>query len=269
MLSCRSWLDRKPREGACEYCMTKYGVIGGFLGAGKTTTMMAFSQYLIAQGKRPAILVNDLGAKNLVDAGFTRAAGFVSAEIAGGCICYQTENLVEVLRRLREREQVEIIFSDIPGCGIGALDHVYHALDRAYPEEFSLCPFVAVADPERLRVIMPEHADLHLPAEMAFLFDAQLREAEVILLNKVDRLSSAEKEIYLDFLGRTYPQAQVFALSARTGEGVGEAVTYLYQHTSSLPVVDIGYGSPAFWAAESKLSWYDRQFFCKRRMRPF
>ena len=86
--------------------MTKYGVIGGFLGAGKTTTMMAFSQYLIAQGKRPAILVNDLGAKNLVDAGFTRAAGFVSAEIAGGCICYQTENLVEVLRRLREREQV-------------------------------------------------------------------------------------------------------------------------------------------------------------------
>lgn len=255
-------LSLKRKE--CAF-MTKYGVIGGFLGSGKTTTMMAFSQYLRGQGRRPAILVNDLGAKNLVDAGFTQAGGYVSAEITGGCICYQTEHLVDMLRHLRDRDQADVIFSDIPGCGIGALDHVYHTLNRDYPGEFDFFPFVAVADPERLRVIMPERANLHLPEEMAFLFDAQLREAEVILLNKIDLLSQSEKEVYLDFLAHSYPQAQVFALSARTGEGVAEAATYLCSHTSSLPVVDIGYGSPAFVAAESKLSWYDRQFFCKRR----
>lgn len=248
--------------------MSKYVVIGGFLGAGKTTSMIGFAKYLQSQGFQPAILVNDLGAKNLVDRVTTANSGCLSAEITGDCICYQTENLVDKLRRFRDLHKTHIIFSDIPGCGIGALDHVYHKLDREYPGEFELCPFTAIADPERLRAIMPEHADLHLPTEMEFLFDAQLREAEMIILNKVDLLSSQEEQRYLDFLRRTYPQAAVFPMSARTGLGVAEAADYLMSHFSVLPTVDIGYGGPDFLAAESKLSWYNRQFHVKSQQ-PF
>ncbi len=153
--------------------MSRYVVVGGFLGAGKTTTLMAISSYLEQKGKKAAILVNDLGAKNLVDGSFTGTSGFVTEEITGGCICYQTENLVDKLRRFRDVHQADLILSDIPGCGIGGLDHVYHKLTEEYPGEVVLAPFTAVADPERLRVIMPEQADLHLPKEMEYLFDAQ------------------------------------------------------------------------------------------------
>lgn len=243
--------------------MVKYIVIGGFLGAGKTTSMIAFAEHLGRQGKQAAILVNDLGAKHLVDACFTQAAGCAAEEITGGCICYQTEHLVDSLRRLRDLRGADLILSDIPGCGIGALDHVYHRLNQDYPGEFQFCPFVAVADPERLRVIMPEQARLNLPEEMAFLFDAQLKEAEVILLNKIDKLSPEETQSYMDFLESSYPQAKVFPMSARNGQGIGEAIDYLFSHESALPVVDIGYGSPAFIAAEARLSWYDRQFFVR------
>ncbi len=243
--------------------MSRYVVFGGFLGSGKTTGMMAFADVLAARGKKAAILVNDLGAKNLVDGSFTAWKGYLSRDITGDCICYQTENLVDQLRRFRDADGADMIFSDIPGCGIGALDHVYHKLNRDYPGEFSLCPFVAVVDPERLRVIMPEHADLHLPTEMEYLFDAQLKEAEVILLNKTDLLTPERTDEVLDFLRKGYPQAAVFGISAKEHTGLEEALDYLMSHDSSLPAVDIGYGGRDFMAAERTMSWYNRQFFVK------
>lgn len=244
--------------------MSKYMILGGFLGAGKTTTMIAFSEYLASLGKKTAILVNDLGAKHLVDAEFTSASACCCDEITGDCICYQTAELVDKLRRFRDSSNADIILSDIPGCGIGALDHVYHRLNREYRGEFAICPFVAVADPERLRVLMPERAQLHLPGEMAYLFDAQLREAEVILLNKIDLLTQADQAVYMDYLCRTYPHAKVFAVSAKSGEGIPAAMDYLYTHETAFPVIDIGYGGAEFVAAERRLSWYNRKFYAKK-----
>lgn len=243
--------------------MSRYVILGGFLGAGKTTAMIAFSEYLSGQGKMPAILVNDLGTRDLVDSATTEAACCCTDEITGDCICYQTEELMHKLRRFRDSTRADIIFSDIPGCGIGALDHVYHTLARSFPGEFTLCPFTAVADPERLRSLMPPQEDLNLPEEMHFLFDAQLREAELILLNKIDTLDEAERTRCMDFLRESYPQARVMAMSARTGEGVAAVVEYLLSAESALPQPDIGYGSPAFIAAEQRLCWYDRRFFAK------
>ena len=243
--------------------MSSYGIFGGFLGAGKTTSLMAFSEYFRNRGVKPAILVNDLGAKNLVDQAFTASRGFLSEDITGDCICYQTENLVDKLRRFRDRDGADVILSDIPGCGIGGLDHVYHALDREYHGEFRLLPFTAVVDPERLRMIMPEGAQIHLPKEMDFLFDAQMKEAEVILLNKTELLEEEKVREILAFLRRNYPHAEIFAISAKEGTGVAEAAEYLLAHESALPVVDIGYGEPEFLAAEQTMSWYNRQFFVK------
>jgi len=243
--------------------MSKYIIFGGFLGAGKTTTMIAMAEYLETKGLRPAILVNYLGAKNLVDGATTDAAGCCCGEITGDCICYQTEALVDRLRRFRDSSGCDIVLSDIPGCGIGALDHVYHRLAKEYPAEFALRPFTAVADPERLRAILPEQAALHLPAEMRYLFDAQLREAEVILLNKIDTLTPEVLAADMEFLLKTYPHAKVFPVSARTGEGIPAAADYLFGAESALPVADIGYGGPEFLAAEQRLSWYNRKFFAK------
>ena len=48
---------------------TKYMVTSGFLGAGKTTSMIAFSREINRRGLgTAAIIANDLGAGNIVDA---------------------------------------------------------------------------------------------------------------------------------------------------------------------------------------------------------
>ncbi|MEN6327558.1 MAG: GTP-binding protein [Syntrophomonas sp.] len=243
--------------------MKKFMVISGFLGAGKTTSMVALADYINTNIGKASIIANDLGAKNLVDAKFSEACGCNITQLTGECICYQTENLVDKLRRLINYEHADIVMSDIPGCGVGGLDHVYHKLNNEYHGEFELAPFTVIADPERLRTIMPEQADINLPEEMNYLFRSQLKEADVVVLNKIDLLKENEIEAYLKFLKDFCPEAEVFAISAKNRINIDLVATYIMSHEAQLKNVDIGYGGPEFVAAEQKLSWYNRQFYVK------
>lgn len=242
----------------------KYVVISGFLGAGKTTSMIAFGNLIDKRYGKAAILVNDLGADNIVDASFTARTDILTTQIAGDCICYQHENLVDKLNQLVD-QGATVIMSDIPGCGIGALEHVYLQLEKRRPGEFDLMPFTCIVDPERMRMLMPEEAQINLPAEMRFLLEAQMAEADIIVLNKVDLISAEEREKRVEFIKASFPDTPVFTMSALTGEGVEEIVDYLMTHKAAAVHRDIGYGSEAFIRAENLLSWYNRRVFLEEK----
>ncbi len=242
----------------------KYVVVSGFLGAGKTTSMIAFGNIIDKRYGKAAILVNDLGADNIVDASFTARTDILTTQIAGDCICYQHENLVDKLNQLVDQGATAIM-SDIPGCGIGALEHVYLQLEKRRPGEFDLMPFTCIVDPERMRMLMPEEAQINLPAEMRFLLEAQMAEADIIVLNKVDLISVEEREKRVEFIKASFPDTPVFTMSALTGEGVEEIVDYLMTHKAAAVHRDIGYGSEAFIRAENLLSWYNRRVFLEEK----
>jgi Ni2+-binding GTPase involved in maturation of urease and hydrogenase len=238
-------------------------IVSGFLGAGKTTTMIALTEYINKNLGKASIIVNDLGAKNLVDAEYTAATGCPVTEITGECVCYQIENLVDKLRRLRDIQNADIVMSDIHGFGVGALNFVYHRFREDYDDDFELAPFLVIVDPARLRMIMPEKADIGLPAEIAYLLNTQLMEADAVVLNKIDILNEGEVDKYVNFLKDTCPGTPVFAISAKQKKNIDEVAEHVMSHKSGLKTVDIGYGGPDFIAAESKLCWYNRRFFIK------
>ena len=67
--------------------MRKFAVFSGFLGSGKTTTMMALTRYTTAHHAKAAMISNDLGeGVTLADHRYALLSGCSAAEITGECI---------------------------------------------------------------------------------------------------------------------------------------------------------------------------------------
>lgn len=239
----------------------RFMVVSGFLGAGKTTTMIALGEWMDEHWGKTAIIANDMGA-NLVDTNLTKTTGCTVIEIANGCICWQMDNLVAQLRHLRDKDGARFVMSDIPGCGVGALDHVYRTLAAGYADEFTLAPLAVVVDPERLRMIMPEQADINLPADLVYLLQLQLEEADLVVLNKCDLLSEADRERYVAFLKAAAPDIPLVCISAKERTGIDDLARAVTERTSQLKDFEIA-DRDRFDRAEDKLTWYNRRVYLK------
>src|SRR6186713_1563744 len=79
----------------------RYIMLGGFLGAGKTTAVAALAQHLSARGLRVGLITNDQGSE-LVDTTMLRAKGFTTEEITGGCFCCRFNTLTDAARKLTD-----------------------------------------------------------------------------------------------------------------------------------------------------------------------
>ena len=94
--------------------MRKFAVFSGFLGSGKTSTMMALTKYYTAAHGKAAMISNDLGGKGLADHRLARLQGCNAAEITDECICFCHDVLRNQLE-LFYADGVELVVSDIPG----------------------------------------------------------------------------------------------------------------------------------------------------------
>jgi hypothetical protein len=79
-------------------------MLGGFLGAGKTTTILRLAQYLQRRGHRPGLITNDQ-AEGLVDTALLEELNLPVREIVGGCFCCRSETLVQALEALDRGEE--------------------------------------------------------------------------------------------------------------------------------------------------------------------
>lgn len=235
--------------------MKKFAVFSGFLGSGKTTAMIALTRYYTERHGKAAMISNDLGHKvTLADHRLAKLQGCNASEMTETCICYQNENLADRLRACYQ-EGCQLVLSDIPGFGVGALEHVYHGLAEKFPGQFALGPFTVLAEPRTVELLQKGQG-----GDMEYLLNAQLVEADLIVLNKCDLISPEQAAADKAWLEQRYPKARVLPISARRGDGLEALSQALKQGTASMRRPDIGYGGEAFQAAMGKLSEYYIQY---------
>lgn len=224
---------------------TRLVITGGFLGAGKTTLLLKAAQQLVARGYRVGLLTNDQGA-DLVDTALGQQAAIPVTEVAGGCFCCRFPDLLAGLQRLQEVANPDIVLAEPVGSCTDLVATVLRPLNQFHGEQFQLAPLTVLFDSTR---------DLtSFPADVRYLYQQQLAEAELILLNKADLLDAEAANVQQNALQAAYPHASILSTSAHTGAGIDAWLDIILGQVSRNPTaLVIDYSRYA--DAEAALGW--------------
>ncbi|RZO40695.1 MAG: GTP-binding protein [Rhodobacteraceae bacterium] len=172
-------------------------VIGGYLGAGKTTLV----NYLLrnANGLRLAVLVNEFGElaidRDLIEA---EEEGLIS--ISGGCVCCSFGgDLIAALRNLSQmqpRPQHILIESS----GVAKPSAIFDSV--ALLDGFSADGVVVLSDAETVQ----ENANDKYMGDTVL---AQITQADILLLNKCDLVDPQDIAETANWLARQNPNARL------------------------------------------------------------
>jgi len=217
----------------------RYIMIGGFLGAGKTTSIGKLAKHLSDQGLKVGLITNDQ-AGGLVDTKLLRSQGYATEEIAGGCFCCRFNTLVDAAAKLTDATKPDVFIAEPVGSCTDLVATVTYPLRRMYGQNFSIAPLSVLVDPVRARRILGLDAGGTFSSKVAYIYKKQLEEAEVIIINKTDAVTTEQLQELTEAMQKEFPDAKVVAVSARQGSGLdswfGELMTETQSSRSPMAV---------------------------------
>jgi len=197
----------------------RYVMIGGFLGAGKTTAILKLAEHLDRKGLRVGLITNDQSV-GLVDTTVVAARGFPVEEITGGCFCCRFNSLVDATGRLSDDCAPHVFIAEPVGSCTDLRASVSYPLQRLYHETYAVAPLSVLVDPVRALRALGVEPGAGFSGKVHYIYRKQLEEAAIIVINKCDAIEPARIASLDDALSREYPHARILQVSARTGHGL-------------------------------------------------
>lgn len=194
-------------------------ILCGPLGAGKTTTVNHLLQH--NDGRRIAVLVNDMGAVNvdadLLSAGTDLAADGGIAELSNGCICCERQDDLESeVARLAEDRDFEYLAVEASGISEPEpIARLFTTGSRA-AAAYEMDTAVTVIDAERFLqafgdsdAVERETAPGETDRPLSDLMVEQLEFSDVVLLNKSDLVDDTDLDRAAELIGELVPRARL------------------------------------------------------------
>jgi G3E family GTPase len=188
-------------------------LVGGFLGAGKTSLMRHLIRDAKARGLRVAVIVNEFGVED-VDSNILREGDAeLLASVAGGCACCSgQDDLLEALRELATRDastRPDAILLEASGLAdTTLLLEVVTAPDLS--ESVRVASILGVIDAERAtRATAAENPPHNSAQSGGALQKRQLLLADFLLLNKADLVAPRTLENFVAALKALHPRAHI------------------------------------------------------------
>jgi Ni2+-binding GTPase involved in maturation of urease and hydrogenase len=229
-----------------------YVMVGGFLGAGKTTAMLRLAAHLTGRGQRVGLITNDQ-SHGLVDTSIVSASGFPVEEITGGCFCCRFNSLTDAAERLTRDSRPDVFLAEPVGSCTDLRATVQYPLRRLYGENYRVAPLSVLVDPKRAARILQLEPGPGFSAKVLYVYQKQLEEADIIVINKSDLLSEAQRDGLERALRARFPRAEIVIVSARTGANLEDWFSRLSGTSDSRPPMDVDYDLYA--EGEALLGW--------------
>ncbi|MCI0684001.1 MAG: CobW-like GTP-binding protein [Gemmataceae bacterium] len=231
----------------------RFIMVGGFLGAGKTTTLARLARFYMGRGQKIGLVTNDQ-AQDLVDTHALREQGFPVQEVAGACFCCKFDELLEKVDVLRQAERPDVVLAEPVGSCTDLVATVVQPLKDLYGARFTVAPYTVLFKPSHGLKILRDEAGAGFSPKASYIFRKQLEEADAILINRVDELAAAEADELARLVTARYPGAPVLRVSAKTGHGFDAVSQLLDQEgTFGRKILDIDYDIYA--EGEAELGW--------------
>ena len=232
-------------------------LVGGFLGSGKTTAIIAAAKQLIAQGQRVGIVTNDQG-KYLVDTGFFQLADLPTVEVTGGCFCCNYDDLDARLDQLAASARPDVIFAESVGSCADLVATVIKPLLELRKLDTTPASLSVFADSRLLRLRLSGEP-MPFNEDVCYIFDKQIEEAGLLVVNKVDLLTPQRFATLQSLVTQHYPtQPVLFQNSLVPGSAANWLRCLSNDGAGATPTrsLDIDYRS--YGRGEARLAWLDQ-----------
>lgn len=232
-------------------------LVGGFLGSGKTTAIIHAARLLMERGLRVGVITNDQG-KYLVDTAFFQLGGVPAVEVTGGCFCCNYDDLDARLSQLVREMQPDVVFAESVGSCADIVATVVKPLLSLAPDGVAPASFSVFTDARLLRRRL---LGLELPfsEDVLYIFDKQIEEAGLLVVNKADLLPEPALTEVQALLQDKLPGKPFLVQSTLAHDGVLQWVERIEAGGLELPQAPLEVDYDRYGAGEARLAWLDEE----------
>ncbi|MCC9605022.1 cobalamin biosynthesis protein P47K [Blastopirellula sp. JC732] len=240
-------------SSAKEPGLIRFVMIGGFLGAGKTTTIGRLAQHYREQGLNVGIVTNDQ-ATDLVDTQLLRSQGFRVGEVAGACFCCNFNELTGTVEKLSAHDRPDVVIAEPVGSCTDLVATVVQPLVQMFDAHFDVAPYGVILKPSHgLRILQGDDNGGFSP-KAAYIFKKQLEEADFVIINRIDELEAEKVETLAGLISGEFPGTPILRTSAKTGAGFDALVELIDQRGEfGKKILEIDYD--VYAEGEAELGW--------------
>lgn len=232
----------------------KIFLVGGFLGSGKTTAIQQACAILAEREMSCAVITNDQGVQ-LVDSQYIRSGNVPVREVVNGCFCCNYPALDEGIATFKE-QSADVVFAESVGSCTDLIATVVNPLLKFRPDTQVVVSIFADA---RLLLNMLQRNELVFDNTVQYIYEKQLEEADILVMNKADLLDEKDIASLQFLLSSLYPRKLICFQDSYNPESVTAWLQEIMHFIPPASRKSLNIDYQIYGKGEARLAWLDEK----------